>query len=93
MLFFITSSEELIVLHYSSLSLSVLQWLCIPFAMTHESVTPVFDSTLWFGEWDPKYSGVWIDYALLLVSATSSLLLLHPARPTPPLPYIVFILS
>ncbi|XP_071827919.1 high-affinity choline transporter 1-like [Apostichopus japonicus] len=42
-------------------------WLCIPFAMTHESVTPVFDSTLWFGEWDPKYSGVWIDYALLLV--------------------------
>ncbi|PIK56576.1 putative high-affinity choline transporter 1-like [Apostichopus japonicus] len=58
---------ELFVLHYSSLSLSVLQWLCIPFAMTHESVTPVFDSTLWFGEWDPKYSGVWIDYALLLV--------------------------
>ncbi|KAJ8025463.1 High-affinity choline transporter 1 [Holothuria leucospilota] len=42
-------------------------WLCIPFAMTHKAVSPIIENTAWLGTWDPKYAGVWIDFALLLV--------------------------
>ena len=46
-----------------------LQWLSIPFAMTHSAVSSISDtSTQWVGEWSNTYVGVWLDYALLLVN-------------------------
>ncbi|XP_795278.3 high-affinity choline transporter 1 [Strongylocentrotus purpuratus] len=43
-------------------------WLCIPFALTHEAVLPITNtSSEWIGTWDNKYAGVWFDYALLLM--------------------------
>ncbi|XP_071947217.1 high-affinity choline transporter 1-like isoform X2 [Antedon mediterranea] len=43
-------------------------WICLPFSLTSEYVEPIVDtSTGWLGEWDSKFTGVWIDYALLLM--------------------------
>ncbi|XP_071946750.1 high-affinity choline transporter 1-like isoform X2 [Antedon mediterranea] len=41
-------------------------WLSIPFALANEHVTSITE-TNWFGTWENKYSGVWLDYALLLI--------------------------
>ncbi|XP_071948644.1 high-affinity choline transporter 1-like [Antedon mediterranea] len=40
-------------------------WLAIPFAMTNEHVTSITE-TNWFGTWENKYTGVWIEGVLLL---------------------------
>ncbi|XP_028407780.1 high-affinity choline transporter 1-like [Dendronephthya gigantea] len=43
-------------------------WLTIPFAMTHSAVSSISTTKkTWIGEWDWKFTGVWVDYALLLV--------------------------
>lgn len=43
-------------------------WLCIPFAMTHDNVGSISTTKdSWLGEWDSDYTGVWLDYALLLM--------------------------
>ena len=37
--------------------------------MTHSAVTSITSTKkAWIGEWDSKFAGVWMDYALLLVS-------------------------
>ncbi|XP_794570.2 high-affinity choline transporter 1 [Strongylocentrotus purpuratus] len=43
-------------------------WFCVPFALTHEAVTPL-PQTLdrWVGEWDNRLMGVWIDNCFLLI--------------------------
>ena len=43
-------------------------WLSIPFAMTHSAVSSITTSKeTWIGKWDMKFTGVWVDYALLLI--------------------------
>ncbi|XP_033119494.1 high-affinity choline transporter 1-like isoform X2 [Anneissia japonica] len=43
-------------------------WICLPFALTSEYVEPISESkSEWLGEWDSKYTGVWLDSALLLM--------------------------
>ncbi|CAB3993446.1 high-affinity choline transporter 1-like, partial [Paramuricea clavata] len=43
-------------------------WLTIPFALTHSAVSSITTSKkTWIGEWDSKFTGVWLDSALLLI--------------------------
>jgi len=43
-------------------------WLSIPFAMTNSAVSSIStESTQWVGEWSSTYTGVWIDFGLLLI--------------------------
>ena len=54
---------------YTRCRVFYLQWISIPFAMTHEAVGDirVNASSLWIGEVDPTYSGQYIDSFLLLI--------------------------
>eukprot|EP00057_Strongylocentrotus_purpuratus_P019719 XP_011674193.1 PREDICTED: high-affinity choline transporter 1-like [Strongylocentrotus purpuratus] len=43
-------------------------WICLPFALTNDAVTPIVETTdRWLGEWDTKLTGIWIDNCLLVI--------------------------
>ncbi|XP_074648202.1 high-affinity choline transporter 1-like [Tubulanus polymorphus] len=43
-------------------------WLSVPFAMTHEAVTPISETLpQWIGHLDSKLTGIYMDYGLLLI--------------------------
>ena len=51
-----------------------LQFLALPFAMTHEAVANIYEDKMadgvtpsWYGEVAPQDWGVWVDYAFLLL--------------------------
>ena len=55
-------SDSIIQTHSRS-----LQWLGIPFAMTHDSARSISENTDWLGELTAPYIGSFVDYYLLLI--------------------------
>ena len=55
--------------HASPDHISLIQWLCVPFAMSNEAVEPIGSTaTEWLGRIEPNQAGLWVDSTLMLVS-------------------------